>query len=92
MTLDKPPLDTATYTWRLEALHAILEVCQSKDDFTAEDVWKTGLTPAHGRALGTVMCHARKLGWCRRTGSFRYERGTSYLKPVWESLLRSAKA
>lgn len=57
--------------WKEEALRAIHTLAQRAASFTCDDVWETGLPKPHeGRALGSVMLRAARLGYIERTTEY----------------------
>lgn len=77
--------------WKEEALVAIRLVARQKAEFTADDVWQTGLDePSNPKALGNVMLVAKREGVAMKTGrvvtTARVSRNAGDVA-VWRSLL-----
>ena len=56
--------------WRDVAFGVVEDVCRTNNEFTADDIWATGLEPPpnDARALGPVMLRASRAGLCEKTG------------------------
>ena len=80
--------------WKDEAYQVVRLLCQTRQFFTANDVWErmTKSTP-DGRALGQVIINASKAGLCRKTDRYEPSRiKKQNMRPIaiWESLLPKA--
>jgi AAA domain len=77
--------------WMEQAVAAIRIVCLEKDEFTADDVWATGLEhPGEGRSFGPAMMAAARLGYCEKTDRHKQTAQVkSHAAPiaVWKSLI-----
>lgn len=76
--------------WKVQALDAVRRTCEQRREFHVDDVWVVGELPStrEDRALGPVMRHAARLGYCRRSDRVRPSvRSHGSPKPVWVSLL-----
>lgn len=89
--IDRGEINAKT-EWKSLALHAIQQLCYTRREFTADDIWKKidgcGVTTHDRRALGGVMRKAVNEKWCRNT--MRYvpsKRRHASPIPVWESLI-----
>ena len=77
--------------WKEEALAAIRLVAECMPEFTADDVWQTGLDePSNPKALGNMMLAARRAGIAVKTGrhitTARASRNAGDVA-VWQSLV-----
>jgi len=55
--------------WRKKADAVVISVAKSKNEFTPDDIWDTGLEkPEEARWLGPVMNAARRNGTIEKTG------------------------
>lgn len=80
----------AKQEWKDEADQVVRSLCQTRQFFTANDVWErmTKSTP-DGRALGQVIINASKAGLCRKTDRYEPSRiKKQNMRPIaiWESL------
>lgn len=78
--------------WMDVAIDAIRRVAMAKDEFTADDVWQTGLeAPREGRALGAAFTRLQRDGEIEATPIFKSTvRASRHAAPirVWKSKLR----
>jgi hypothetical protein len=82
--------DNADVRWLVDADHAILRLAQSRDSFTADDVWALLSAKTHEhRAMGPRMQHAARQGWIEKAGFVLSNRPSRHQAPiqVWRSLL-----
>lgn len=84
----------ANLEWKKYAENVVYELCIMRYRFTTDDVWDKmegcGLRTETNRALGAVMRHAAKNGWCKATGEYQKSRGINrHRMPIliWESCL-----
>lgn len=91
----------ASEDWKECALDCLESICQSRDTFVADDVWRLmnekypDVETRDLRAMGPVMLQGTRRGWCERTdrmarseGEYRPQsRGSchAHLRPVWKS-------
>jgi hypothetical protein len=84
----------ANKEWLSVAIDQIEKICRTLPTFTADDVHTRmdtlNVKTKDNSAMGAVMQHAKKHGWCVWTGTYvaseRQERHGSPVK-VWRSLL-----
>lgn len=85
----------ADYEWLADAARAIRWVAVRKGQFTADDVWDTGLrVPREGRALGPVFMRMKRDGMIAPTDMFKLtKRSMRHAAPirVWKSLIKASK-
>ena len=61
----------AGFEWSAEARSTVLDVARGRPEFTADDVWATGLPkPREPRALGAVMNALARAGLIVATGRY----------------------
>lgn len=87
----------ANVEWMKAAADRVKYLCQTRIEFTADDVWQhldtLDVTTSEPRAMGAVMENAAKAGWCRKSDRMQNSRRrVCHARPVaiWYScLLRS---
>ncbi|MCH5516937.1 hypothetical protein [Pseudomonas syringae] len=78
-------------SWAELAYDIVIKVAKTHQEFTPDDIWKTGLQkPIEARALGGVMARARREGIIEKTGRVQPTRqveshGTDVT--IWKSLI-----
>lgn len=56
-------------SWAERAYDTVISVAETHQEFTPDDIWKTGLPkPVEARALGGVMARAKREGIIEKTG------------------------
>lgn len=79
--------------WLDKALETIRSVALAKHEFTADDIWQSGLEPPReSRALGAAFTKVQREGLIEATTSFKSTTRTSrHAAPirVWRSLIKS---
>lgn len=62
-------MPVADEEWKNRALETVKAVAEANAEFTADDVWATGLEkPLEARALGGIMSRAKHSGWIVKSG------------------------
>lgn len=78
--------------WKKQALEAVREVAEKKAEFTADDVWATGLKkPGEARVLGPIMSNAKRNGWIEDSGRHTdTKQSASHSAPIriWSSKIQ----
>lgn len=81
----------APQDWMEDAERTVLAIARRRAEFTADDIWATGLcSPPEPRALGAVMTAAARAGLIARTGRFQATaRAKRHAAPIaiWRSLI-----
>lgn len=78
-------------SWAELAYDTVINVAKLHQEFTPDDIWKTGLQkPLEARALGGVMARAKREGIIKKTGRVQpttqvESHGTDVT--IWESLI-----
>ncbi|WP_133638130.1 hypothetical protein [Pseudomonas syringae] len=78
-------------SWAELAYGAVINVARTHQEFTPDDIWKTGLQkPIEARALGAVMTRAKREGIIEKTGRVQpttqvESHGTDIT--IWKSLI-----
>lgn len=80
--------------WQDRCIAVIRGLCQSKAQFTMDDVWDAlrgcNEHTDEGRELGAVIIRAARLGLCKNTGNYQKSRlPVRHARPIsiWRSLL-----
>jgi hypothetical protein len=70
--------------WMQQALQVVHRLAGTYSTFTTDDVWdRMSETTHEHRAMGAVMRHAQKAGWCYPTGQYRTStRSEAHGRPV----------
>ncbi|RMR58869.1 hypothetical protein ALP83_200139 [Pseudomonas syringae pv. actinidiae] len=77
--------------WAELAYDTVISVAKTHQEFTPDDIWKTGLPkPIEARALGGVMARAKREGIIEKTGRVQpttqvESHGTDIT--IWKSLI-----
>jgi len=82
-------------TWRAYAIAFLEDYLKTHTTLFVDDLWRAGLNePASPRALGAVVQHASRSGWCVQVktpegfvAARPSVRSNMQLKPVWKSRL-----
>lgn len=78
-------------SWAKLAYDTVIDVAKTHQEFTPDEIWKTGLQkPTEARALGGVMARAKREGIIEKTGRVRpttqvESHGTDVT--IWKSLI-----
>lgn len=81
----------ASANWAEKAYDMVIQVAETHQEFTPDDIWKTGLPkPAEARALGGIMARAKRDGIIEKTGRVQpttqiESHGTDVT--IWRSLI-----
>lgn len=59
--------ENAETTWLSQAMSVIRELCETQEEFCADDIWDRLGATREPRALGAVLRMAAKRGWCKKT-------------------------
>lgn len=84
----------ADLSWKDIAAKALMQVAQTKAEFTTDDMWEiineTGIVTSENRAMGAIMQSASRAGMIKATGYFLPSKRVSKHKSptrVWQSLI-----
>jgi hypothetical protein len=80
--------DNAPDDWKSRALSAVKSLCNTRAEFTTDDLPEDIRSVGEPRAIGPLMLHAAMMGWCEKTDRMRksiHVKNHARPKAVWRS-------